>query len=137
MDVRCIYQTRSLYFAFAAATVKSCLDATYKLGGENYVLLASRAGYEKLLNTNLGLELEHMGRFLNLVVDYKHKIGLKGTILVERKPQEQSKHQYDYDTATCIGFLSKYGLENEAKLNLEQGHATLAGHSFEHEIGVA
>nr|WP_170537866.1 xylose isomerase [Ruegeria arenilitoris] len=124
-------------FAFAAATVKSCMDATHKLGGENYVLWGGREGYETLLNTDLGLELDHMGRFLNMVVDYKHKIGFKGTILVEPKPQEPSKHQYDYDAATCIGFLRKYGLEDEVKLNLEQGHAILAGHSFEHEIAVA
>ena len=124
-------------FAFAAATVKSCIDATHKLGGENYVLWGGREGYETLLNTDLGAELDHMGRFLNMVVDYKHKIGFKGTILVEPKPQEPSKHQYDYDAATCIGFLCKYGLENEVKLNLEQGHAILAGHSFEHELAVA
>jgi xylose isomerase len=89
------------------------------------------------LNTDLGRELDQMGRFLSMVVDYKHKIGFKGTILVEPKPQEPSKHQYDYDAATCIGFLRKYGLEDEVKLNLEQGHAILAGHSFEHEIAVA
>ena len=124
-------------FAFAAATVKSCIDATHKLGGENYVLWGGREGYETLLNTDLGAELDHMGRFLNMVVDYKHKIGFKGTILVEPKPQEPSKHQYDYDAATCIGFLRKYGVENEVKLNLEQGHAILAGHSFEHELAVA
>ena len=124
-------------FAFAAATVKSCIDATHKLGGENYVLWGGREGYETLLNSDLGAELDHMGRFLNMVVDYKHKIGFKGTILVEPKPQEPSKHQYDYDAATCIGFLRKYGLENEVKLNLEQGHAILAGHSFEHELAVA
>ncbi|WP_171209276.1 MULTISPECIES: xylose isomerase [unclassified Ruegeria] len=124
-------------FAFAAATVKSCIDATHKLGGENYVLWGGREGYETLLNTDLMAELDHMGRFLNMVVEYKHKIGFKGTILVEPKPQEPSKHQYDYDAATCIGFLRKYGLENEVKLNLEQGHAILAGHSFEHEIAVA
>lgn len=124
-------------FAFAAATVRSCMDATHKLGGENYVLWGGREGYETLLNTDLGLELDHMGRFLKMVVDYKHKIGFKGTILVEPKPQEPSKHQYDYDAATCIGFLRKYGLEDEVKLNLEQGHAILAGHSFEHEIAVA
>jgi xylose isomerase len=124
-------------FAFAAATVKSCIDATHKLGGENYVLWGGREGYETLLNIDLGAELDHMGRFLNMVVDYKHKIGFKGTILVEPKPQEPSKHQYDYDAATCIGFLRKYGLENEVKLNLEQGHAILAGHSFEHELAVA
>ncbi|SPF80641.1 xylose isomerase [Pseudoprimorskyibacter insulae] len=124
-------------FAFAAATVKSCMDATHKMGGANYVLWGGREGYETLLNTDLGQELDHMGRFLNMVVDYKHKIGFKGTILVEPKPQEPSKHQYDYDAATCIGFLRKYGLENEVKLNLEQGHAILAGHSFEHELAVA
>ncbi len=124
-------------FAFAAATVKSCMDATQKLGGENYVLWGGREGYETLLNTDMGQELDHMGRFLSMVVDYKHKIGFKGQILVEPKPQEPSKHQYDYDAATCIGFLRKYGLENEVKLNLEQGPAILAGHSFEHEIAVA
>lgn len=124
-------------FAFAAATVKSCMDATHKMGGENYVLWGGREGYETLLNTDLGAELDHMGRFLNMVVEYKHKIGFKGQILVEPKPQEPSKHQYDFDAATCIGFLRKYGLETEVKLNLEQGHAILAGHSFEHEIAVA
>ncbi|NOD93564.1 xylose isomerase [Ruegeria sp. HKCCD4884] len=124
-------------YAFAAATVKSCLDATHKLDGENYVLWGGREGYETLLNTDLKTELDHMGRFLNMVVEYKHKIGFKGAILVEPKPQEPSKHQYDFDAATCIGFLRKYGLEDEVKLNLEQGHAILAGHSFEHEIAVA
>ena len=124
-------------FAYAAATVKGCMDATHKLGGQNYVLWGGREGYETLLNTDLGQEMDHMGRFLNMVVDYKHKIGFEGTILVEPKPQEPSKHQYDYDAATCIGFLRKYGLEDEVKLNLEQGHAILAGHSFEHEIAVA
>lgn len=124
-------------FAFAAATVKGCLDATHKLNGENYVLWGGREGYETLLNTDMGQELDNMGRFLNMVVDYKHKIGFKGAILIEPKPQEPSKHQYDYDAATTIGFLRKYGLENEVKLNLEQGHAILAGHSFEHELAVA
>ncbi|NRB33667.1 MAG: xylose isomerase [Rhodobacteraceae bacterium] len=124
-------------FAYAAATVKSCMDATMKMGGENYVLWGGREGYETLLNTDLGRELDHMGRFLNMVVEYKHKIGFEGAILVEPKPQEPSKHQYDYDAATCIGFLRKYGLEDEVKLNLEQGHAILAGHSFEHEIATA
>ena len=124
-------------FAYAAATVKMCLDATHRLGGQNYVLWGGREGYETLLNTDLGAELDHMGRFLNMVVDYKHKIGFTGTILVEPKPQEPSKHQYDYDVATCYGFLQKYGLEKEVKLNIEQGHAILAGHSFEHEIALA
>lgn len=124
-------------FAYAAATVKACMDATHRLGGQNYVLWGGREGYETLLNTDMGRELDHLGRFLNMVVDYKHKIGFKGTILVEPKPQEPSKHQYDFDAATCIGFLRKYGLEGEVKLNLEQGHAILAGHSFEHEIALA
>ncbi|WP_010139731.1 xylose isomerase [Oceanicola sp. S124] len=124
-------------FAFAAATVKSCMDATHKLGGANYVLWGGREGYETLLNTDLNQELDHMARFLHMVVDYKHKIGFEGQILVEPKPQEPSKHQYDFDVATCIGFLRKYGLENEVKLNIEQGHAILAGHSFEHELALA
>lgn len=124
-------------FAFAAATVKSCMDATHKLDGQNYVLWGGREGYETLLNTDLSQELDHMGRFLSMVVEYKHKIGFEGQILVEPKPQEPSKHQYDFDVATCIGFLRKYGLENEVKLNIEQGHAILAGHSFEHELALA
>ena len=124
-------------FAYSAATVKTCIDATHKLGGQNYVLWGGREGYETLLNTDMGTELDHMGRFLNMVVEYKHKIGFKGAILVEPKPQEPSKHQYDFDAATCYSFLQKYGLENEVQLNLEQGHAILAGHSFEHEIATA
>ena len=124
-------------FAFAAATVKGCIDATYKLGGQNYVLWGGREGYETLLNTDLGREADNMARFLSMVVDYKHKIGFEGAILLEPKPQEPSKHQYDYDVATCIGFLRKYGLQDEIKLNIEQGHAILAGHSFEHELALA
>ncbi|MCP4073630.1 MAG: xylose isomerase [Hyphomicrobiales bacterium] len=124
-------------FAFAAATVKTCMDATYRLGGENYVLWGGREGYETLLNTDMGQELDQMGRFLNLVVEYKHKIGYKGTILIEPKPQEPTKHQYDYDVATVYGFLKRYGLEDEVRVNIEQGHAILAGHSFEHELATA
>lgn len=124
-------------FAFSAATVKTCMDATQKLGGENYVLWGGREGYETLLNTDLTRESEQMGQFLSMVVEYKHKIGFKGAILIEPKPQEPTKHQYDYDVATVYGFLKKYGLEDEVKLNLEQGHAILAGHSFEHEIAMA
>ncbi len=124
-------------FAFGAATVKTCMDATAKLGGENYVLWGGREGYETLLNTNLLQEDQQLGRFLNMVVEYKHKIGYKGTILIEPKPQEPTKHQYDYDTATVYGFLKRHGLEDEVKVNLEQGHAILAGHSFEHEIATA
>lgn len=124
-------------FAFAAATVKTCMDATHRLGGENYVLWGGREGYETLLNTDLPHELDAMGRFLSMVVDYKHKIGFKGTILLEPKPQEPTKHQYDYDVATVFGFLQRFGLEKEVKVNIEQGHAILAGHSFEHEIALA
>ncbi|MBW9117060.1 xylose isomerase [Rhizobium cauense] len=124
-------------FAYSAATVKTCMDATAKLGGANYVLWGGREGYETLLNTDLKKELDHLGRFLNLVVEYKHKIGYKGTILIEPKPQEPTKHQYDYDVATVYGFLKNHGLENEVKVNIEQGHAILAGHSFEHELALA
>ncbi len=124
-------------FAFSAATVKTCMDATQRLGGENYVLWGGREGYETLLNTDLKRELHQLGRFLNLVVEYKYKIGFKGTILIEPKPQEPTKHQYDYDVATVYAFLQKNGLENEVKVNIEQGHAILAGHSFEHEIAMA
>jgi len=124
-------------FAYAAATVRDCLDVTQRLGGENYVLWGGREGYETLLNTDLGKELDQMGRFLSMVVDYKHRIGFKGAILIEPKPQEPTKHQYDYDVATVYGFLRRYGLEDEVKVNIEQGHAILAGHSFEHEIALA
>ena len=124
-------------FAFAAATVKTCIDATHRLGGANYVLWGGREGYETLLNTDLGREADQMGRFLSMVVDYKHKIGFGGTILLEPKPQEPTKHQYDYDVATVYGFLKRYGLEGEVKVNIEQGHAILAGHSFDHEIALA
>lgn len=124
-------------FAFAAATVKTCIDATHRLGGQNYVLWGGREGYETLLNTNIGQELDQLGRFVNMVVEYKHKIGFTGSILIEPKPQEPTKHQYDYDVATVYGFLRRYGLENEVKVNIEQGHAILAGHSFEHELALA
>ncbi|MBU9697841.1 xylose isomerase [Rhodobacteraceae bacterium HSP-20] len=124
-------------YAYAAATVKANMDATHKLGGANYVLWGGREGYETLLNTDLKAEREHAGRFLQQVVEYKHKIGFKGTILIEPKPQEPSKHQYDYDVATVYGFLVQFGLEKEVKVNIEQGHAILAGHSFEHEIALA
>jgi xylose isomerase len=124
-------------FAYSAATVKSCIDATHRLGGDNYVLWGGREGYETLLNTDLGRERQQAGRFLSMVVDYKLRIGFKGTILIEPKPQEPSKHQYDYDVATVYGFLKDFGLEKEVKVNIEQGHAILAGHSFEHEIALA
>ncbi len=124
-------------FAMAATQVKGAMDATLKLGGQNYVLWGGREGYEGFVNTDLKSELDQAGRFLNLVVEYKHKIGFKGTILIEPKPAEPSKHQYDFDTATVYGFLCKYGLEKEVKVNIENNHATLAGHSFEHELAMA
>jgi xylose isomerase len=124
-------------FAWCAATVKHCMDVTKQLGGSNYVLWGGREGYETLLNTNMKQELDQMGRFLSLVVEYKHKIGFTGQILIEPKPKEPTAHQYDFDTATVYGFLKRYGLENEVRVNLEANHATLAGHSFEHEIATA
>ena len=124
-------------FAFSAATIKTCMDATIKLGGENYVLWGGREGYETLLNTDMGRERRQVGRMLQMVVDYKHKMGFKGAILIEPKPQEPTKHQYDYDVATVYGFLKEFGLEGEVQMNIEQGHAILAGHSFEHELAMA
>ena len=124
-------------FAYAAAQVKNAIDATHKLDGANYVLWGGREGYETLLNTDLRREQDQLGRFLSLVVEYKHKIGFKGVILVEPKPQEPTKHQYDFDVATVFGFLQRFGLEREVKLNIEVGHAVLAHHSFEHEIALA
>lgn len=124
-------------FAYAAATIKANMDVTARLGGENYVLWGGREGYETLLNTRMGQELDQMARMLSMVVDYKHKIGFTGAILIEPKPQEPTKHQYDYDVATVYGFLKRYGLENEVKVNIEVGHAILAGHSFEHEVASA
>ncbi len=124
-------------FAMAALQVRDAMDATLKLGGENYVLWGGREGYETLLNTRIGQELDQMGRFLNLVVEHKHKIGFRGTILIEPKPREPSKHQYDFDVASVYGFLVRYGLEKEVKVNIEANHATLSGHSFEHEIATA
>ena len=124
-------------FAFSAATIKTCMDATIKLGGENYVLWGGREGYETLLNTDMGRERQQAGRMLQMVVDYKHKMGFKGAILIEPKPQEPTKHQYDYDVATVYGFLKDFGLEGEVQVNIEQGHAILAGHTFEHELALA
>ena len=124
-------------FAYSAATIKACMDSTRQLGGQNYVLWGGREGYETLLNTDLGRERAQAGRMLQMVVDYKYKTGFKGTILIEPKPQEPTKHQYDFDVATVYGFLKDFGLEKEVKVNIEQGHAILAGHSFEHELAMA
>ena len=124
-------------YAYAAAQVKHAMEITHRLGGENYVLWGGREGYDTLLNTDLAQESEQYARFLKMVVEHKKKIGFKGTLLIEPKPQEPTKHQYDYDTATVAGFLHKHGLQNEIKVNIEANHATLAGHSFHHEIAVA
>jgi len=124
-------------FALAALQVKEAMEATLRLGGENYVLWGGREGYETLLNTDIKQELAQLGRFMQMVVEHKHKIGFKGTILIEPKPREPTKHQYDFDVATVFGFLQKHGLEKEIKVNIEANHATLAGHSFEHEIATA
>ena len=124
-------------FAYAAAQVKNVLELTHELGGENYVLWGGREGYETLLNTDLKRELAQLGRFLNLVVEHKHKIGFKGAILIEPKPAEPTKHQYDFDVATVFGFLKAHGLDKEVKVNIEQNHALLAGHTFEHELALA
>jgi xylose isomerase len=124
-------------FALAALQAREAMNATKALGGENYVLWGGREGYETLLNTNLRQEGLQFGRFLQMVVEHKYKIGLKGHILIEPKPREPSKHQYDYDVATVFGMLQQWGLEKEVKVNIEANHATLAGHSFEHEIATS
>ena len=124
-------------FAYAAAQVKQALDATLELGGENYVFWGGREGYETLLNTNLKREQDHLARFMHLAVDYAKQIGFKGQFLIEPKPKEPTKHQYDFDVASGIAFLRTYGLEKHFKFNIETNHATLAGHTFQHEIEVA
>ena len=121
----------------AAAQVKGALEATVALGGDNYVFWGGREGYFSLLNTNMKKELEHLAMFLQKARDYGRKIGFKGAYLIEPKPMEPTKHQYDFDTATVIGFLNRYGLADDFKVNIENNHATLAGHTFAHEIQVA
>ena len=124
-------------FAFASAQVKKAMEVTMELGGQNYVFWGGREGYETLLNTDLKLELDNMGRFLGMAVDYAKEIGFKGQFLIEPKPKEPTKHQYDFDTATVIGFLKTYGLDPYFKLNIEANHATLAAHTFQHELRLA
>jgi len=124
-------------FAYAAAQIRNAIDATHRLGGANYVLWGGREGYETLLNTRLRREADQLARFLTMVAEYKHEIGFKGTLLIEPKPQEPTKHQYDYDCATVHGFLERYGLVGEFFVNIEANHATLAGHSFHHEVAYA
>ncbi|HVZ65511.1 MAG TPA: xylose isomerase [Lacunisphaera sp.] len=124
-------------FAYAAAQVKKALEVTLELGGENYVFWGGREGYETLLNTNLKREQDHLARFMHLAVDYAKSIGFKGQFLIEPKPKEPTKHQYDFDVASGIAFLRTYGLDRHFKFNIETNHATLAGHTFQHEIEVA
>jgi len=124
-------------FAYAAAQVAHCMSATHRLGGHNYVLWGGREGYETLLNTDMKHELNQLGRFLHMVVEHKYAIGFKGTLLIEPKGMEPTKHQYDYDVAAVYAFLQRYGLENEFKVNIEVNHATLSGHDFHHEVATA
>ncbi len=124
-------------FAYAAAQVKKALEVTLELGGENYVFWGGREGYETLLNTDLKREQEHLARFLHLAVDHAKAIGFKGQFLIEPKPKEPTKHQYDFDVASGIAFLKTHGLDKHFKFNIETNHATLAGHTFPHEIEVA
>jgi xylose isomerase len=124
-------------FAYAAAQVAHCMAKTHELGGANYVLWGGREGYETLLNTDMGRELDQLGRFMNLVVEHKYAIGFEGTLLIEPKPMEPTKHQYDYDVATVHSFLQRYGLADEIKVNIEVNHATLSGHDFHHEVATA
>ena len=123
--------------AHAATQVKNALDATIQLGGENYVFWGGREGYMSLLNTNMKREQDHLARFLHMAKDYARKKGFKGTFFIEPKPCEPTKHQYDYDAATVIGFLRQHGLDKDFKLNIEVNHATLAGHTFQHELQTA
>ncbi len=124
-------------FACAAAQIKNAIDATIELGGTGYVFWGGREGYETLLNTDMGFELDNLARLMHLAVDYARKQGFKGDFYVEPKPKEPTKHQYDFDSATVLGFLRKYGLDKDFKLNIEANHATLAGHTFQHELRVA
>jgi xylose isomerase len=124
-------------FAYAAAQVKKIFELTHELKGENYVLWGGREGYETLLNTDMKREADQLGRFLTLVAEHKQKIGFKGLLLLEPKPKEPTKHQYDFDTATVYGFLQRYGLEREYRVNIEANHAILSGHSFQHEVAYA
>lgn len=124
-------------FAFAAAQVKKCLEVTKELGGENYVFWGGREGYQNLFNTDMKRELDHLARFFHMAVDYAKEIGFHGTFLIEPKPKEPTKHQYDSDAAACINFLRAYDLTERFKLNIETNHATLAGHTMMHELDYA
>ncbi|AKL97308.1 xylose isomerase XylA [Clostridium aceticum] len=153
-DIKCLWGTTNAFghprfmhgaatspnaevFAFAAAQVKKVLEITHRLGGENYVFWGGREGYETLLNTDVALENDNLAKFLRMAKDYGRSIGFKGQFLIEPKPKEPTKHQYDYDTMTVLGFLRKYNLIDDFKLNIEANHATLAGHTFQHELALA
>ncbi|MCX7848217.1 MAG: xylose isomerase [bacterium] len=124
-------------FAYAAAQVKKAMEITHQLGGQGYVFWGGREGYETLLNTDMKRELDHLARFLHMAVEYKKKLGFQGTLYIEPKPKEPTKHQYDSDAAACYAFLQHYGLVKEFKFNIEANHATLAGHTFHHELAYA
>ncbi|MCP4707086.1 MAG: xylose isomerase, partial [Planctomycetes bacterium] len=121
-------------FAYAASQVKKAMEVTKELGGQGYVFWGGREGYDTLLNTDMGRELDHLGRLLQMAVDYKKQIGFDGQFYIEPKPKEPTKHQYDFDSGNCHAFLQKYGLADDFKMNIESNHATLAGHSFHHEL---
>ncbi|MBK9120431.1 MAG: xylose isomerase [Phycisphaerales bacterium] len=124
-------------FAYAAAQVKKAMECTHALGGAGYVFWGGREGYDTLLNTDLKRELDHLGRFLQMAVDYRKTLGFSGQLYIEPKPKEPTKHQYDFDAGNCHAFLQKYGLAGDFKLNIEANHATLAGHTFQHELEYA
>ena len=124
-------------FAWGAAQVKKALEITHRLNGEGYVFWGGREGYETLLNTDMKLELDNLARMLRMAKDYAKEIGFEGQFYIEPKPKEPTKHQYDFDSATVIGFLKTYGLDKDFKLNIEANHATLAGHTFQHELRLA
>ena len=124
-------------FAYAASQIKNAIDATIELNGSGYVFWGGREGYETLLNTNMELELDNLARLMKMAVKYARDKGFKGDFYIEPKPKEPTKHQYDFDVSTALAFLRKYGLENDFKMNIEANHATLAGHTFQHELNVA
>lgn len=153
-DIRCLWGTANMFgnprfmngagssnsadvFCFAAAQIKKALDITVKLGGRGYVFWGGREGYETLLNTDMKLEQENIARLMRLAVDYGRSIGFTGDFYIEPKPKEPMKHQYDFDAATAIGFLRQYGLDKDFKMNIEANHATLAGHTFQHDLRVS
>jgi xylose isomerase len=153
-DIKCLWGTANMFsnprfmngagssnsadvFAFAAAQAKKALDLTVKLGGRGYVFWGGREGYETLLNTDMKFEQENIAKLMHMAVDYGRSIGFTGDFYIEPKPKEPMKHQYDFDAATAIGFLRQYGLDKDFKLNIEANHATLAGHTFQHDLRVS